>query len=378
MQVPKQFIRWLAAAFPAPGTSTIVTLQWLRLLAASYVVLSHVGDRMAEMQARFAIDGGQVKFDGGFGVRIFFAISGFIMIYVAGEKFGSRGYSLHFIRNRFLRIAPLYWVLTLTNAALIFISGSYKVEPGRIGLTAIAKSLMFIPYLSWSGSHRPVLEAGWTLDFEMLFYVLFAICLIFPKRLGLGLLIGALLLIGLGRGPLIEPLRIWADEIVLYFLIGIVFALIRKSVLARQPLPAFPVRPALAALGAVAGYCLVENMGYPLLPPAIWELIFVVATMVFAVLFQDEAKGTAFSRFAIAGGDASYSLYLAHGFALLFVGIAWRKVFGGSFMAAYYWLTFGICLASGLACYVFLERPLTAMTARLIGRRPGNVPSPHG
>ncbi len=91
----------------------------------------------------------------------------------------------------------------------------------------LLKSLFFIPYLNFANEHRPVLPVGWTLDFEMFFYALFAMCLIFRRTIGSVLLFaafGAVFLIGRDPGRP-TPLAIWADPIIFEFLLGFGIAL---------------------------------------------------------------------------------------------------------------------------------------------------------
>src|SRR5271165_2363031 len=89
------------------------SIQILRALAATLVVVGHsIHDSsfVAERTGRTAID--FPYFDWGFGVDIFFVISGFIMIYTTSELFGQPGAASTFFKRRLVRIAPLYWLLT--------------------------------------------------------------------------------------------------------------------------------------------------------------------------------------------------------------------------------------------------------------------------
>lgn len=80
-------------AGPAPDAKTLVTVQWLRFLAAAAVVISHLNDRLVGFGERYGFGTRFIDVTGEFGVCIFFIISGFIMIHVAGPA--SEGSAAH-------------------------------------------------------------------------------------------------------------------------------------------------------------------------------------------------------------------------------------------------------------------------------------------
>jgi peptidoglycan/LPS O-acetylase OafA/YrhL len=89
-----------------------------------------------------------------------------------------------FMANRIARIAPIYWTITL---AVFTIS---PVAPSLLQATMpdwreLLKSLAFVPFEKSNGLTQPVLFVGWTLNYEMLFYALFAAGLsVRSRRLG--------------------------------------------------------------------------------------------------------------------------------------------------------------------------------------------------
>ena len=137
----------------------IESIQVLRFFAAFSVMMVHL----------------PVFEFGIWGVDIFFVISGFIMMYVTenNEKF--------FLLKRIFRIVPLYWILTLGVFVLaIFIP---EVLNNTTANTAhLIKSLFFIPFDKNGTGHFPILFLGWTLNFEVIFYFLFSLSLVFFKE----------------------------------------------------------------------------------------------------------------------------------------------------------------------------------------------------
>lgn len=75
---------------------------------------------------------------------------------------------------------PLYLLLWLL-AVIVTKSGFALFEHHTIGVDKIVRSLLFLP--KWGGDGTvtmPVLFVGWTLNYEMMFYVGFAACLLLP------------------------------------------------------------------------------------------------------------------------------------------------------------------------------------------------------
>ena len=94
---------------PAPTARTFHSVQILRAVAATMVVALH-----ACIQAgRF---GGAAFPLGNAGVDVFFPISGFVMVVSTANRQASARTAARFALARFLRIAPIYWLLTLAKA----------------------------------------------------------------------------------------------------------------------------------------------------------------------------------------------------------------------------------------------------------------------
>jgi len=94
----------------------------IRLLLALSVVISHLG----------AVFGVRI-IPGDLAVECFFIISGFYMSLILGDKYQlNRSGILKFYLNRYLRLAPTYWVMILACFGLAFLTGQFylfKAEP---------------------------------------------------------------------------------------------------------------------------------------------------------------------------------------------------------------------------------------------------------
>lgn len=148
----------------------INNLQILRAFAAISVVLFHIIDTaLTYSQGTSALN--FLAGWGAFGVDLFFVISGFVMFH---SQLQHRTTPMVFFKKRLVRIVPIYWAITL------FVVIVYLVLPAifrglEISLSWALSSLAFVSWW-WVGS-QPVLYVGWTLEWEMAFYLLFAVSL---------------------------------------------------------------------------------------------------------------------------------------------------------------------------------------------------------
>lgn len=139
-----------------------------------------------------AVDAGGVfglPSTGSWGVDIFFVISGFIICTISVQD------NAHFFRRRVLRVVPLYWIATFGWIMAML------VMPGRVNSThvdagGIVRSLLFIPY-QMPQRDGPILQLGWTLNYEMFFYLVVAVLLTVFARNARRALIAAAIVIGL-------------------------------------------------------------------------------------------------------------------------------------------------------------------------------------
>lgn len=328
-------------------TSTIYGLQMLRAVAAIVVVIFHATWR--------AGDGWHV---GQAGVDIFFVISGFIM-WVLSERRPTPG---EFIRDRVVRIVPLYWVATggMVAGGLIGAFPNLELDPAHV-----IASFLFLPYASPNGGETwPLLVQGWTLNYEMFFYVLFALVLLAPRSAHLAILWSALAVCS-AIGVLITSggvaLDFYTDSILLEFAAGVGIGALWTS--NRLPSKAMGWALTLAACAMFVALSFVEVSGPRFLvwggPSAL--LVLGVCTL--------ERRGVTLSTpWLLFLGNASYSIYLFHTFAISIVA----RLFGDrlGFVLESILSTLG-GIAVGALVYLLIEKPLTAFFKRK--RPPGRL-----
>jgi exopolysaccharide production protein ExoZ len=340
----------------------VLSLQVLRFYAALVVLLSHVEGYVVAHGASHGVSVPAVGISGRLGVEIFFVISGFIMGWLSLDLFGKAGAAQQFALDRVTRIVPLYWVCTFAAAGLFLLK--QKLGPGGDPVPPVAdllKSFFFYP-VNAEGVHRPVLAQGWTLDFEMLFYGIFAFCLMLSRSWATVALISAFLVIYLlGFVPgMPAPFQVWADPIIFDFLAGFILALIRGrwGVVLR-----IGGHPLLLLAGiALTTTLLVTTWGAPVFSMA--SILLVALCTLGPDIRTGHGNGA-----LVRMGDWSYSLYLTHIFALSLLAMAWRKFFGGEWL--WFYATLNILVPIAVSAIVFhrLEMPMTRLLRRRLGAR---------
>ncbi len=322
------------------------SIQRLRAVAALSVALFHACQWSG---VDFAV--------GAAGVDIFFVISGFVL-WTAAE--GAAITPGAFLKARFTRVAPLYWLATLAVTALA-LWWPKAMSVAHFEPIHLALSLLFIPHNDPIGDAFPMLASGWTLTYEAFFYVAFAIALAGPRETRLRTLSCIVLicsLLGFGYHVLF-PLG--ANPILLEFLIGVGLARLWKAGDIRGLKPRW-------GWGAIAlGTMMFAGLQIGGVRDDFWRpfLWAPPATLIVLGALKLEAAGRLkFSRIgrALEGlGDASYSLYLCQlpvicVAAFLTLGLSpWIRVP----------LSFGFAVVAGLVCYRWVERPIARAPPRV-------------
>lgn len=340
----------------------LFALQILRFLAAFMVFFSHIEDRYENWEQAYHLTVPRLGLDGALGVDIFFIISGFVMGFVTLDRFGQKGAVRKFAADRASKIVPLYWALTLVQCGVFLLGARLggHFDLARLNIDELFKSFFFIPYFNVDGKHRPVLGQGWTLNYEMAFYLVIAVSLFLRRAWAIAAVTGSFALVWLcGKflNPQSEVLRILSAPIIFEFLLGFYLALARRIWLASgRSLPRLPgVTLAIAAI--VAGHILVFGRGAPAWIDAMTGLLAVGL----CVLTRSTAPKDIVQRTMVRLGDSSYSLYLSHNFALLGVGVLWRALFGAAALWAYVPVVIAVGLVGAHLCYLLIEQQGTKL-----------------
>ncbi|UII73846.1 acyltransferase [Pseudomonas sp. HN11] len=274
----------------------LISVQALRALAAWMVVGVHFMQLFFDFEAHNALEY-LLADKGGIGVDIFFVISGFVIFLATADKALT---PWRFMLMRVARIVPAYWFYTLLMVLLVAtVPSMFPYE--HLEPSYVLMSLLFIAAPSEPGVEvYPLLGVGWTLNFEMLFYVLFSFALSVRASYRLWV-VATLLYLACYIGPTLGLASgFYSNGIVLEFLMGIVIGMLYRRGLCRT-------KPWLPLLGIVGASMAVYHGAD--LPRALEWGIPSAISVISCVALEPYFKG---SRFLKMLGDCSYSVYLIH------------------------------------------------------------------
>lgn len=278
----------------------LLLLQALRAVAAALVVFSHALQTYSEKILHTDLT--QWEWGAGFGVQVFLIISGFIIYRTTINQAPGPYSTARFLSRRIVRIAPVYWLATGIYALKLIAQSN---PPGWL---AFSESLFFIPFRNPAENDmiRPVLGVGWSLNYEMFFYVVLAFALLLPKQARFAavttLMLGFMLL-GQERMAAAESgLWLLATHWLGYFLLGMFIAMAESRLHAH--LPALRGTVVLASVGLiVVTFLLLRN----LVPMTDAQGHMVSATLgTLAVLLCVTARRKAVKTRCIAGYSAGW------------------------------------------------------------------------
>ena len=344
----------------------IVSVQILRALAALVVAVGHAqGFILAPLEKLGEKTQHWTLLPWGAGVDLFFVISGFIMVYSSEELFGAPAAAKTFAWRRLARIAPLYWAATL----VIVVKSLAQHRP--LDPAGVLASFLFFPFdTHGDGMLRPIFELGWTLNYEMFFYAVFAGFIFLPRERAAAttaLVLTGLVLLAAARPFSAAPLRFWSQPIMLEFVLGMGVAILAR----REVALSTPQRFALIGLGALAFFYDYPDAawGRPAISPDDFVRVLgwgAPAALMLAgcVLKLDEAPAGARGLLERAGktlGDASYALYLWHPMVMAVFAPAWLALGLNGRLPASIAILCCVALSAGaaIAIYRWFERPLT-------------------
>jgi exopolysaccharide production protein ExoZ len=345
---------------------TFVSIQYLRGLAALSVLLYHTRLEVAPPGPSEPFH----LYGFAFGVDIFFVVSGFIMWTTTQ---GARQSPLGFLRLRIVRIVPLYWLaLALYLAVLWLQAGDGPDQLPRPD--EVVKAYLFIPYIdSLTGLNSPYYTLGWTLNYEMFFYLVFAGALVRASNTLRFTAVAAIL-----AGLVLLRLVVGADDPILFritspllleFLAGMaIAAALRRGF-------ALPAPAALLALALAFAFMVLLSSGHiDRWPRAVYFGVPATLIVLGAVSLEDRLARWPVPPLLLLG-DASYSLYLSHGIVLklVFAGLASSVLLHP--LAAFLGVL-ALELALGVACYRRIEQPMLRRLRKQPATSPRLRPTP--
>jgi exopolysaccharide production protein ExoZ len=324
----------------------LVSLQYLRGIAALMIVYYHSVGPLEQLTGKSL-----PSYASEYGVDLFFVISGLVMWL---STYGRPMSPWEFIVNRLRRIAPLYWSITIVISAIALIAPSV-LRSTRFDLSHCLASLAFVPWPHpvYPGTW-PVLIPGWTLNYEMFFYALFAATLYATptfRAFALSCTLG-LLVLGNARFDGYDALTYYAQPIVLEFAFGVIIGVVYTS---KFDVPGF-VWLSMAIVG-IALFSALPSVG--VLPRL--AVVGLPSAMIVAGLALFERRHR-IADVALAHhlGSGSYALYLTNPIVLAVTVLLLRH---SALHLHMHWsviltLLMSGSVAAGMAVHFGVEKPL--------------------
>lgn len=319
----------------------ISSIQALRGIAALMVVGFHV---FAQIE-RMGFTGARIEALAS-GVDIFFVISGFIIWQTTTNRPNRKAHE--FWRDRLARIIPLYWLMTAFIVVVSIVAPSL-LQSTKFELDYVLKSFFFVPTTSpTSTEYVPILANGWTLNFEVFFYLIVSIVIAISKCTRVRAILIVSVLSALVAGPTIfklpDTLAFYGNNIVLEFAFGIGLGMLYKDTKG-------------SAWGWVAiciGLMLLAAYPYgPLYLPRCIQYGIPATLIVFGALYITPITSKELQLL----GDSSYSLYLSHFITMSAAGQLWHTL--GGPIGLFPIFSVCACVLVGILIYLMVEKPLT-------------------
>jgi exopolysaccharide production protein ExoZ len=241
-------------------------------------------------------------------------------------------------------------------------------QPLPVTIPHFIQSLFFIPHLSPAvpPSISPMILLGWTLNYEMFFYAVFAVAMAVSvvRRVPLAMTVLVILPV-LGAFSVFDGSpagEFYSNNLVLEFVFGMMLAtLFLNGVLDRVGAPGGAILIAIGAIGLCVG-------GYHF--ELLRALVFGVpaALIVAGALSLEAARNVPKRQPFLLLGDSSYSIYLAHLFPIAVLRFAWSRLGlpTEGIVPVFSFMTIALAggALAGVTSYLLLERPMLQFMRR--------------
>lgn len=291
------------------------------------------------------------------GVDFFFVLSGFLITFVHWDDFGCPGRLPHYASRRFSRIFPAYWII------LSFIVPIYVMEPSFGMLRQHNWIDIIASYLLVPMPEQPVLGVAWTLTYELFFYLLLGIVIVFG-RAGLPLFAAWAGVIVFCQifGIISYPASFFGNAYGAEFLLGMAVAALHRR--GNVPLPEVQLLAGIVAFFAATFFALTIQL------PAggtLARFIFgsASALIVLGAVALEKTGRLSVPKWLLPLGAASYAIYLIHPvIELALIRVIVRGGLGWIGVNAMCLVLLAAGIIGGFAYHFAIERPVIRIVRR--------------
>jgi peptidoglycan/LPS O-acetylase OafA/YrhL len=262
-----------------------------------------------------------------------------------------------------MRIIPIYWLLSLVALGAFLISPNLINSSG--GKTNLIASFLLLP------THdKYLIQNGWSLRYEFLFYFIFAITLIsFKKARHLYTTCAILLILAL-IGSILKNKSPLSDFLFTEFFCEFVLGMLAYNFFSKARNFGLGVASLLLVFGIILLAVATPLMGEGYSRVFVWGLpMFLIFSAVRGV--ENKIQTHQYSqpiKLLSQTGAFSYSLYLIHPFTLVVaaitlktLGLTGNGLFFGSFLIV-------LAFATGWIFHLYIEQPLNRVTKIILSK----------
>ncbi|HZG24356.1 MAG TPA: acyltransferase [Chitinophagaceae bacterium] len=367
----------------APRHLKFELIQICRGIAAIMVVLYHCNNATRDYFKMLPVKG--VFSLGLFGVDFFFVLSGFIITYVHLQDIRKQKNLDVFLKKRFIRIYPIYWVFAIITFLflVLYLNGKPDLFDHQLQLNSFGDWMYIIKsFALFPQPFISLVDVSWTLTFEVLFYAMFAIAIIAGWKISRLIYFGWIILILLNMSGIFNTENFYFNfvfnPLILEFLMGCLLAYNFRNEIVKLTLPLFLV---LAGLLLIASLIYLKGFGHQLGREGFGFVVIVSAAFLAlwgsATLDKTNRFKAARLKPMLVVGDASYSIYLTHTLMIRILYEAGFKAFQSFNIAAttlsvnlLFLLIALIAVITGVIFHYVVEKPLlSSLNSRLLGKK---------
>lgn len=357
-------------------------LQVLRGIAALLVVWCHLKYILGLTPAQL------LKFPllatdlGGIGVDIFFVISGFVIALTA-DRIGRNW--RYFLIQRVSRIVPLYFTVScalLIMTLLLNVAAGANDDSKWLNFPLLFNTFGFIPMFDRAAFTNPVCINGWTLSFEMWFYLGFTALMCVCGGQKAGRLLPLLFVVGVAVTALFYPASWWYlpkflfSPLTLEFAAGCLLYHVRSHLQKRGLIALYLSGLTLMFFAVKAEFLgqhqmVLANTGLGFYRAGVWGGF--AACLVGVVTQIDYHYPCRWPRVLLRLGDASYSIYLIAPIMinlLQFTNLGLHKLSGHEHLRLPPWMCGSLYLlgtmVGGIWLWKYYEIPATRLAKGLL------------
>ncbi|MBT2689228.1 acyltransferase [Bacillus sp. ISL-47] len=335
---------------------------------AALLVLIHHGAYTGEEYLNYEYLNGIFKV-GWIGVDFFFILSGFIIYYVHSKDIGIKTKMKTFILKRFIRVYPIYGIMTTFLLFLFFIVPNWGVGY-ETSIDVIIKSFLLFPQ-----EHAPIISVGWTLEHEIFFYIMFSLLIFLKPKYSV--VIASMWIIGIvsnSVGIINLEKKIFLNFVFSNYNLEFIFGCIVGYIFLNYKVKYNKSLILMGIIGFISGWYFVyqdDLIRYTTLAILVFGISF--SLIVLATVNVEKSNKIKVPKFLLVLGDASYSIYLTHFYILLLLFKVLSKLESINPFNDFITITctFIIAIILGVMFHIVIEKPLiNFLNKNILKQRP--------